>query len=96
MPMARIDNATEMYYEEHDFTDPWLDAETVVLHHGNAKNSRLWYAWVPLLARKYRVVRLDARGFGRSTVPHPGYPWSLSGFASDLKTEVDPKSRTGG
>ena len=89
MPTARPDDTLEMYYEEHDFTDPWLDAETVVLHHGNAKSSRLWYAWVPLLARRYRVVQPDARGFGRSTVPPPGYAWSLSGFATDLKNLLD-------
>jgi pimeloyl-ACP methyl ester carboxylesterase len=61
----------------------------VVLHHGNAKNGRLWYAWVPLLARQYRVVRLDARGFGRSTVPPPGYDWSLRRFAADLLGLLD-------
>jgi len=89
MPKVRIDNTLEMYYEDHDFTDPWRAAETVVLHHGNAKNCELWYAWVPLLARQYRVVRLDARGFGQSTVPPPGYPWSLGGFAEDLKKLLD-------
>ena len=59
------------------------------LHHGNAKNARLWYAWVPLLARQYRVVRLEARGFGRSSVPPEGYRWSLSRFAADLRGLLD-------
>ncbi|MFC1966784.1 alpha/beta fold hydrolase [Chloroflexota bacterium] len=89
MPTATIDNTLEMYYELDDFTDPWREADTVVLHHGFAKNSRLWYSWPPLLARKYRVVRLDARGFGKSTVPPPGYLWSLSGFAHDLRRLLD-------
>ena len=89
MPFARLDFSLEMYYEVDDFTDPWRTPETVVLHHGNAKNSRLWYAWVPLLARSYRVVRLDARGFGRSTVPPEGFPWSLSRFAADLRGLLD-------
>jgi 3-oxoadipate enol-lactonase len=84
MPTARLPGDLVMYYEDDAFTDPWAKPETVVLHHGNAKSSRLWYAWVPLLARDYRVVRVDARGFGRSTVPPPGYPWSLEGFATDL------------
>ncbi len=89
MPTAKIDDTLEMYYEDDDFADPWSERETIVLHHGMAKNGRLWYAWVPLLARKYRVVRLDARGFGRSTVPPSGYPWSLSGFAADLRGLLD-------
>jgi 3-oxoadipate enol-lactonase len=89
MPFAHIDDTLEMYYEDDDFTDPWRRAETVVLHHGNSKNARLWYAWVPLLARQYRVVRLEARGFGRSTVPPEGYDWSLSNFAADLQGLLD-------
>ncbi len=89
MPYARIDYSLDMYYEDDDFTDPWRNSETVVLHHGNAKNARLWYAWVPLLARQYRVVRLDARGFGRSTVPPDGYRWSLSRFAADVRGLLD-------
>lgn len=89
MPKAKLDDTLEMHYEVDDYTDPWRTPETVVLHHGNAKSSKLWYAWVPLLARQYRVVRLDARGFGRSTVPPPGYSWSLSNFASDLLRLLD-------
>jgi len=89
MPHARIDDSLEMYHEVHDFTDPWKTPETVVLHPGNLKDHRLWYAWIPLLSRDYRVVTLDARGHGRSTVPPPGYPWSLEGFARDLKGLLD-------
>ncbi len=84
MPTARLPGDLLMHYEDDDFTDPWSTAETVILHHGNAKSSRLWYAWVPLLARDYRVIRVDARGFGRSSVPAPGYPWSLEGFARPI------------
>jgi len=89
MPTARLPDDLLMHYEDDDFTDPWTPADTVVLHHGNAKNGRLWYGWVPLLARSFRVIRVDARGFGRSTVPAPGYPWSLEGFATDLVNLMD-------
>jgi pimeloyl-ACP methyl ester carboxylesterase len=89
MPTAPIDDGLEMYYEDHDFAEPWRPHETVVLHAGNLKDHRLWYAWVPLLAQDYRVITLDARGHGSSTVPAPGYPWSLSNFARDLKGLLD-------
>jgi pimeloyl-ACP methyl ester carboxylesterase len=89
MPYASLDSTLEMYYEDDAFNDPWRQPETVVLHHGNAKSSRLWYAWVPLLSREYRVIRLDARGFGRSSVPPEGYDWSLSNFAGDLRRLLD-------
>ena len=93
MPIAPLAENLEMYYDDDNFTDPWRDpatVETIVLHHGNAKNGRLWYAWPPLLARQYRVIRVDARGFGRSTVPAPdSYDWSLEGFAGDLRNLLD-------
>ncbi len=89
MPFAKLDGTLEMYYQDDLFADPWRHPETVVLHHGNAKNTRLWYAWVPLLARQYRVIRLDARGFGRSSLPPEGYDWSLSNFSTDLLRLLD-------
>ena len=90
MPFAKIDDSLEMFYEDDCFTDPWRnEPETVVLHHGNSKNTKLWYAWVPLLARQYRVIRLDARGFGQSSIPPEGYDWSLSNFGTDLLKLLD-------
>jgi pimeloyl-ACP methyl ester carboxylesterase len=85
----RLKDGAELFCAIDDFTDPWLRPETVVLHHGMAKNHRLWYAWVPILARHFRVVRFDARGMGQSTVPEPTYPWSLESFAEDILELLD-------
>src|SRR4051812_38639240 len=89
MPFAKLAGSLEMYYEDHCFADPWRDVSTVILHHGYAKNSRHWYAWVPLLARHHRVIRFDARGAGKSSVPSPGYDWSIDGFADDTAHLMD-------
>jgi pimeloyl-ACP methyl ester carboxylesterase len=86
---VKLDDGAELFYTLDDFTDPWTQPETVVMHHGMAKNHKLWYAWVPVIARYYRVVRFDMRGMGQSGVPEPGYPWSLDNFASDLAEVVD-------
>ena len=84
-----LSDGTELFYTIDDFTDPWTEPETVVLHHGLAKSHRFWYRWVPLLARHYRVLRFDNRGMGQSDVPEPGYPFSLTSFGNDLREVLD-------
>src|SRR6267142_1021315 len=63
----RLSDGAELFYTIDDYTDPWTQPETVVLHHGMAKNHQLWYAWIPILAQHYRVVRFDMRGMGQSS-----------------------------
>ena len=85
----QLDDGTELFYTVDDFTDPWTQPETIVLHHGMAKNHKMWFGWVPILARHYRVVRFDMRGMGQSAVPEQVYPWSLDNFANDLLGVLD-------
>ena len=68
MPTTRVATDLEMYYQVDNYTDPWTEPETIVLLHGNSENSDVWYGWIPHLARHYRVVRPDMRGFGRATM----------------------------
>jgi len=88
MPYLRRPDA-RIYYQVDDFTDPWRKSETLFFHHGHGRSSRFWYPWVPLLARHYRIVRIDARGFGRSTVPPPDYPWTPDTFIEDARALMD-------
>ena len=55
-------------YVIDDFTDPWTRPETVVLIHAAMGTLNRFYAWVPHLARDFRVVRVDVRGHGMSDV----------------------------
>src|SRR5262245_4016590 len=89
MPTVRIDDTLTMHYELDDYTDPWTAPETILLVHGVADTSKAWFAWVPQLARRFRVLRPDLRGFGQSSVPPRDYQWSLGGFAQDLKNLLD-------
>jgi 3-oxoadipate enol-lactonase len=56
----------DLHYELDDFTDPWTEAPVLLLQHGYCRNSSFWYQWVPYLCRRYKVVRPDMRGLGRS------------------------------
>lgn len=90
MATVTLPDGAEIFYRIDDFTDPWRDdVETVMLVHGFCRNSDFWYAWVPTLARHFRVVRWDARGVGRSTKPEPGYRWTIEGFHADLVSFLD-------
>jgi len=74
-----------LYYEVTALAPPWVDTpETIVFHHGVGITSETWLEWLPALADRYRLVRFDMRGFGRSTIPGPGFPWSLDLLADDV------------
>jgi 3-oxoadipate enol-lactonase len=79
----------DMHYRVDDFTDPWRHPETILLLHGNAESGLAWYAWVPKLARQYRVVRPDMRGFGGSTAMPEDYPWTLDRLIDDFCLLMD-------
>ncbi len=84
MPCIRTAPDLQTWYCIDDFTDPWSDAPWVVLMHGVAESSDAWYAWIPHLARRYRVLRFDMRGFGRSSPMPRDYPWNLDQVGDDL------------
>jgi 3-oxoadipate enol-lactonase len=45
------------------------DRPPLVLIHPGVGDSRIWDGLMPALTRSYRVIRYDARGFGRSPAP---------------------------
>src|SRR6185503_15111581 len=57
--------------------------------HGNAESSASWYGWVPTLARQYRLVRPDMRGFGASTPMPRDFPWTLDIIIDDYCRLMD-------
>lgn len=89
MPTHRVSGDFDMHYEVDDFTDPWTTPAAILLLHGNAESGAAWYAWVPELARRYRVVRPDMRGFGRSTPMPRDFKWSLDVIIDDYIRLMD-------
>jgi len=89
MPFITIEDC-EIYYDMADYTEPWLDKkDTIVMHHGLCRSSEVWFAWVPILSRCFPVLRIDARGCGRSSKPEEDFEPSLEGFTRDLSQILD-------
>ena len=89
MPTFPLSPEHEMHYQVDDFTDPWDTPETILLLHGNAESGAAWYGWVPHLARRFRVVRPDMRGFGASTPMPRDFAWTLDVIIADYVGLMD-------
>ena len=76
-PTFQSGDGFEIAYYVDDFTDPWTKPETMLLLHAAMGSSQRWFRWVPKLARRFRVVRMDLRGHGNSQKPAPDQPFSL-------------------
>ena len=66
MPYLEVDDC-KLHYAIDDHTDPWTTPDSVVLIHGFSECTEAWRAWVPHLARRFRVIRFDQPGFGLSS-----------------------------
>jgi pimeloyl-ACP methyl ester carboxylesterase len=82
------DGVNLAYYID-DFTDPWRRPATLLLLHAAMGSARRYFAWVPHLAREYRVVRLDLRGHGKSQVPPADEPLVLDRLVLDVAELLD-------
>ena len=71
MQKFKASDGLEIAYAVDDYTDPWRRADTLILVHAAMGSSRRFYAWVPHLAREFRVVRIDMRGHGATAIPGP-------------------------
>jgi pimeloyl-ACP methyl ester carboxylesterase len=63
-------NGTQLDYELAGTGDP------IVLIHGNFGDRRYFDGQFDALARLYRVLRYDVRGYGKSMLPEEGVPYS--------------------
>ncbi|MEK6592019.1 MAG: alpha/beta hydrolase [Pseudomonadota bacterium] len=89
MPHAETENGN-LYYEVIDLVVPWeTRRETIIFHHGIGASSGIWTEWLPQLIERYRIVRFDMRGYGRSHVPPRVFKWTLDLLAQDVLAITD-------
>jgi len=62
----------------------WGSGEPLVLVHGLGANSSLWVHQVPSFSKRFRVIALDLRGFGRSSKPLKREDYSIDLMADDV------------
>ena len=89
MKTFRSHDGFEIAYTVDDFTDPWAKPDTMLLLHAAMGNSQRWFRWVPRLARRFRVVRMDLRGHGHSQKPRPEEPFSLDQLVGDAARLIE-------
>jgi pimeloyl-ACP methyl ester carboxylesterase len=82
MPMAKVDGIT-LHYEEVGAGAP------VVFVHEFAGDCRSWQPQLRSLARRYRCIAFNARGYPPSDVPADPSLYSQARAAEDIKGVVD-------
>lgn len=86
-------NGQRTHYVLDDFTDPWKPRETVLIQHGFGRHAAFWYLWVPVLARRYQVIRRDLRGHGYSSYPiasqQENYTYNLETILGEVVDTLD-------
>ena len=89
MPMIETGSGA-LYYDLCDVVPAWIEnPQTIIFHHGIAANTHIWADWLPVLATRYRLLRFDMRGFGKSAQPARDYRWSFEGLVDDLLKVAD-------
>jgi 3-oxoadipate enol-lactonase len=82
MPVADFDDVTIRYLDEGK-----ADGPPVVFVHSLGVTLKLWDRIVPLLSDRYRLVRMDNRGHGGSSVPPA--PYTIGRLTRDLERLIE-------
>jgi len=84
MPEVITDDGVKIHYCVDDFTDPWEEeAETIFMQPGLGENTKFLIPLARRLVGRYRVIRIDRRGMGKSGAPPKGS--TLSGGPDESK-----------
>ena len=84
MPVVKRPDSAEIAWE----SDGPQDGPAVLLIMGLAYPAAMWFRLVPALAERYRVIRVDNRGAGR-TGDVPGAPYTVETMTADCLAVLD-------
>src|SRR5690242_17505378 len=90
-----MDQTIERFVDSADgvriavYEDGKADGPTLVLVHGWPDSHVLWNGIVPLLADRFRIIRYDNRGVGKSSVPKAVSAYRLTSYADDFAAVID-------
>lgn len=76
-------------WQADSFAAPWSQPDTVLLLHAAMGSSARWFRWMPRLTARYKVLRLDLRGHGKSQIPTPEQAFSLAHLVGDVIELLD-------
>ncbi|MFT5131913.1 MAG: pimeloyl-ACP methyl ester carboxylesterase, partial [Gammaproteobacteria bacterium] len=58
----------QLHYEEINLVGPWIESPaTILFNHGLGSVNESWTQWLPQLIDRYRILRFDLRGHGKSS-----------------------------
>jgi 3-oxoadipate enol-lactonase len=89
MPEVISREGHRIFYDLHDFTDPWREVTTVVLQHGFGRSGRMWFGFIPHIARYYKIICPDVRGLGRSREMFDPNTVTVDNLLDDILRIVD-------
>ncbi len=76
-----LHDGAKIHYEDHG------EGQPILLVHGWMCSSKFWQKNVPELAREFRVVTLDLRGYGRSSKELSGH--TIGQYARDIRALIE-------
>ena len=74
----------KLFYTIDDHTDAWTRPDAVLFVHGFTETTEAWHGCVPHFSRRYRMIRIDQRGFGQSGPLPKDFPLTTELFVDDL------------
>src|SRR5260221_1291244 len=89
MPSFQTSDGLRVVYHIDDYTDPWKKPDVVLMLHSAMGRAHRYYGMAPVLARHFRVVRVDLRGHGETQVPPAGEPLTMERLMQDATELLD-------